>query len=293
MACYKPLQGYRSVSTTAAGKRKLVFSPKDGYVDLPVTVPCGQCIGCRLERSRQWGLRISHEASLHPFNMFVTLSYDDEHLPEGGTLVKRHFQLFMKRVRKQFGESIRYFHCGEYGDTTQRPHYHAIIFNLDMPDKRVIKQDPRGYNLYTSEQLTKLWGLGHVWIGNVTNESANYVARYIMKKVTGELAADHYGDRLPEYVTMSRRPGIATGWIEKFHKDVYPSDSCIVAGKQQKPPKFYDKAHEALDPVAHQRVKNARARFGKIHEADSTPERLAVREEVRAAKTSKLTRNSL
>lgn len=282
------------MTTTKTGKRKLVFSTETGYVDLPVTVPCGQCIGCRLERSRQWGLRITHEASLHPFNMFVTLSYDDEHLPDGGTLVKKHFQDFMKRVRFRFGEGIRYFHCGEYGDTTNRPHYHAIIFNLDMPDKRVIKIDPRGgYKLYSSQQLSDLWGMGHVWIGNVTNESANYVARYILKKVTGEKAEDHYQGRLPEYVTMSRRPGIASGWIEKYSKDVYPSDNCIVAGKQQKPPKFYDKAHEAANPKAHQYVKNARARFGKSHESDTTPERLAVREECRVAKTSTLKRNSV
>ena len=98
MACYHPMQGYRSAEVTKNGKRKIVFSPQKGYIDLPVKVACGQCIGCRLERSRQWAVRCMHEASMHMFNSFVTLTYDDDHLPEYNSLNYKHFQDFMKRL---------------------------------------------------------------------------------------------------------------------------------------------------------------------------------------------------
>jgi hypothetical protein len=137
VTCYKPLLGYRAAERNEQGKRPLVFNPSQGLVDMPIKVACGQCIGCRLERSRQWAIRCVHEASLHEHNSFITLTYNDENLPADGSLDVRHWQLFMKRLRKRHGSGIRYFHCGEYGSKHRRPHYHACLFGLDFPDKKL------------------------------------------------------------------------------------------------------------------------------------------------------------
>ena len=121
-------------------------------------MPCGQCIGCRLERSRQWAIRCVHEASLWPDNCFVTLTFDDDNIISSGSLVKADFQKFMKRLRKRFGKGVRYFHCGEYGDLLGRPHHHACLFNFSFPD-RYLWSSSGGVNLYRSPTLEELWPL--------------------------------------------------------------------------------------------------------------------------------------
>ena len=151
-------------------------------------VPCGQCIGCRLERSRQWAIRCVHEASLHTDNCFITLTYSPDCLPSDGSLNHDDFQKFFKRLRKHIApKKIRYYMCGEYGEDLQqpsklgRPHFHACLFGLDFDDKQlyIVRDDVK---LYTSATLEKIWGKGFVTIGDVTFESAAYVARYIAKK---------------------------------------------------------------------------------------------------------------
>lgn len=259
MPCYFPLEGYKSRTTNPSGKRSIVFNPGDGFKDMPVTVACGQCIGCRLERSRQWAMRCVHESQLYEDNCFLTLTYDNDHLPPDLSLNKKHFQDFMKRFRK-FAEprKIRFFHCGEYGELYGRPHYHAIIFNYDFQDKVLYKQTGSGSNIFISESLINLWPFGYSSIGDVTFDSAAYVARYIMKKVTGDDAEDHYKGREPEYITMSRRPGIGTDWFNSFSNDVYPRDIVIINGKKVAPPKFYDRLYEIEDAEEFKRVKNRR-----------------------------------
>lgn len=162
----------------------IFYPPSPNKLNHPeLRLPCGQCVGCRLERSRQWALRCVHEASLHDSNLFVTLTYDDEHLPEFNSLYYPDFQKFMKRLRKKFSrENIRFYMCGEYGETTLRPHYHVILFNFDLPDRRLYRRSHSGDHLFTSEILTKIWGKGFCPFGNVTFQSAAYTARYIMKK---------------------------------------------------------------------------------------------------------------
>lgn len=188
MACYSPVTGYRAKQPNPiTKKRSVVFNTRDGVQDETVTFACGQCIGCRLERSRQWAIRCVHEASQHERNCFVTLTYDDKHLPADRSLKLRHFQNFMKKLRKKYGAGIRFFHCGEYGEKFRRPHYHALIFNHDFDDK-ILWSKNRGSPLYISESLDSLWEFGFATIGDVTFESAAYVARYITKKVNGELA---------------------------------------------------------------------------------------------------------
>lgn len=295
------MTGWRSRERSPeTGKRKIVFSAREGILDLPVTLPCGQCIGCRLERSRQWAIRCVHEASLYQKNCFVTLTYDENHVPADGSLHVEHFQNFMKRLRKRHGEGIRFFHCGEYGEKFGRPHYHACIFNFDFTDKKHWSTR-MGNKLYVSEDLQDLWSDGHSILGDVTFESAAYVARYVTKKITGDAALEHYtefdrktgeilADRRPEYVTMSRRPGIGKPWLEKFKTDVYPGDFVVLEGKKLRPPKYYDGQFEIDDPREFARIKNRRKRNVKDRLLDSTWERLRVREEIQLRKFDLLKR---
>jgi len=301
MPCFRPLVGYRSRHINQSGKRSIVFHRSQGFSDLQVTVPCGQCVGCRLERSRQWAIRCAHEAQLHEKNCFITLTFNDANLPEDKSLDVRHFQLFMKRLRKRCGSGIRFYHCGEYGETYGRPHYHACLFNHDFQDKRIWKVTNNGDKLYRSKILEELWPYGYSSIGDVTFKSAAYVARYIMKKINGEEAEEHYRyidpdtgeifDRKPEYTTMSRRPGIGKGWLEKYQNDVYPGDYVVMNGKKMRPPKFYDDQYEIIQPDDMKEIKRQRKLNSKKHEENNTPERLAVREKIQKLKLEKLVRN--
>ena len=286
MPCYHPITGYRARSgrSPVTGLWPIVFSISSGYKDLPVVVPCGQCIGCRLERSRVWAVRCVHESSLYLKNCFVTLTYANA----GSTLVKRDFVLFIKRLRKKFGIGIRYFHCGEYGEKFLRPHHHACIFNFDFPDKKLWSVK-HGNRLYTSESLDELWGYGYCIIGDVTFDSAAYVARYILKKVTGNMAESHYDGRVPEYTSMSRRPGIASSWFNKYKNDVLSIDGVIVDGNKCKPPRYYDKLYDIDNKLAMQMIK-ARRR-SQINLVNNTYERLRVREICTVAKLNQLNRS--
>lgn len=277
MACFRPITGYRS----HGGKVK--FSSKEGFIDRPVTIACGQCMGCRLERSRQWAVRCIHEAQCHTQNCFVTLTYDDEHLPVDRGLDLAHWQVFAKALRKKMGP-FRYFHCGEYGDTFGRPHYHACLFGIDFSADRRVWRVKQGNKLYSSPTLEKLWRMGFAVIGEMNFETAAYVARYVLKKVTGEPADAHYGGRKPEYTTMSRRPGIGSKWVEKYGDEVYRGDFCVVNGKKVRPPKFYDSRLEFLNPSEYARIKGDRASAARKHEDNNTWERLAIREKVTEAK---------
>ena len=261
-----------------------------------MTVPCGQCTGCRLERSRQWAVRCMHEASLHQDNCFITLTYRDDELPDYGSLVVEDFQRFLKRLRKRVGK-FRYFHCGEYGERFRRPHYHALLFGFDFRDK-VPWRMSNGYPTWRSPLLEKVWGVGNCEIGSVTFESAAYVARYCVKTLqnlrfrAGDresylAAVEREYERLdsetgecvlvsPEYVTMSRRPGIGARWYEKYADEVFPSDEVIVRGKSCKPPRFYDKLFAEASPEEALELRKARER-GRSRE-DETPARLRVRE---------------
>ncbi len=283
MPCYKPLGGW----TTKNGGITFVRP------ELPArerTVACGQCLGCRLDKSKEWAARIVHEAESNDENCFITLTYDPEHLPPGGSLVKQHFQKFMKKLRKKFkGNRIRYYQCGEYGDQLNRPHYHACLFGLDFRDKELFKER-EGIYLFTSETLHKLWGQGFATIGDLTFESAAYCARYVVKKITGRKAEDHYlrhdewgvANWLePEYSTMSRGGrgklgGIGTQWYKDFKTDVFPSDEVPVPGVGviHTVPRFYEKILRKEDEAMFNRIKDARQRYLKDHIEDFSPQRL-------------------
>lgn len=248
-------------------------------------------------------MRCMHEAQLCQQNCFITLTFADEHLPEDYSVHVRTWQLFMKKVRKHYEpKKIRFYACGEYGEANLRPHYHAILFNHDFTDKRLWKTDRAGNRLYTSKELTELWGFGHCTTGDVTFESAAYVARYVMKKLTvsgdGQHVVDHYYTRIhpvtkqavrvqPEFCVSSRRPGLGAPWLERYKTDVYPSDFVVSRGMKMAPPRFYDQklTEEELTELKRHRKLNSH-RF----KADNTKERLAVRETVKKSKLSLLKR---
>lgn len=194
MPCYHPLDAWRPIDASFSKKLIFTYSPKFcGSVEPDLKVPCGRCIGCRLERSRQWAIRCVHEASLHKDNCFITLTYNDENLPADRGLHYEHFQLFMKRFRKAIAPAkIRFYMCGEYGEDLGRPHFHACIFGFDFPDRKLWRKSGAKSNLYRSAMLEQLWTFGYSSVGDVNFESAAYVARYIMKKISGEAAESHY-----------------------------------------------------------------------------------------------------
>ena len=228
------------------------------YVDVePVQVPCTRCVGCDLDRSRQWAVRCVNESDLHDQNCFLTLTYDDAHLPEDGSLHKDHLQKFWKRARFA-GIKLRYFACGEYGSKFSRPHYHAIVFGY-WPEDTMLYSFRQGQELYVSPLIAKLWPFGYHIVADVTFQSAAYVARYCLKKVRGrEESENYYGDRQPEFVVMSRKPGIGADWLRKYHDDVYPADDIVISDKIHcKPPKYYDQIYD-LDYGDLQMIKTIR-----------------------------------
>lgn len=294
MPCFHPLTGWRvRTGRLPNGKWPITFSAKDGFLDLPVTVPCGRCLGCRLERSRQWALRCVHEAMLHDANSFITLTYAPEYLPPFGSLDPEALRNFWKRLRYYLGgDKVRYYACGEYGSRLSRPHYHAICFGCGFPDKELFKVR-RGVRYYVSPLLQRAWPFGFSLIGEVTFESAAYVARYCLKKMTGDRVEEYYGNRLPEFSTMSRKPGIAHDWIEKYWADVYPHDYCIVRnGTKCRPPRYYDNVFEMIDEEEYQQVIAARRRRAALAQADpdNSPRRMAVKEAIQENRASKLIR---
>jgi len=209
-----------------------------------------------------------HEASMHPANSFLTLTYAPEHLPDHSSLDRSAVPRFMKRLRKAIDEPVRYFHCGEYGEQLGRPHYHVCLFGYGFPDRVSSAQSGR-HPLYRSSLLGDLWPYGHHQIGQLTFESAAYTARYVTKKVSGEAARHHYTridetsgeviDIEPEYATMSNRPGIGHDWFMRYWRDVYPADQVISRGRPSKPPRYYDQLLERMDPDLYRQVKEARA----------------------------------
>lgn len=241
-----------------------------------------------------------HEASLHEANSFLTLTYDPDKLPIGGTLVKHHFTDFMKRLRSRLSpRKLRYFHCGEYGEKLGRPHYHSVLFGFDFPD-RVYYKSVNGQKLFISDFLSDVWGFGFCTLGTVTFQSAAYVSRYCVKKITGSQADDHYwsvDERTgechqiePEYATMSRRPGLGAGWLEKYASDVYPFDEVVVSGVPTKPPRFYDSLYEIENPSDFARIKRERILAARKHSDDQTDERLLVREKCKLSQVQFLKR---
>lgn len=298
MPCFHPVQAYR-----LAGSGAYVFTrpSRQDFTD-ELKVPCRRCVGCRIDRSKAWALRVMHEASMHQANCFLTLTYDEANLPSDGSLRYSDVQLFLKRMRKRVGR-FRYYLCGEYGDTTWRPHYHLCIFGYDFPDRRTYSQSESGEWSYSSAILDSLWGRGQCTVGNLTLQSASYVARYCLKKVVGDLAEGHYSHvdsdgvihrRAAEFNCMSLKPGIGSAWLDQFGGDVFNRDYVATNdGRQHAVPAYYLKRLKKANPDEHERIMLDRFDSCQLTAANRTPERLAVRKEVFTARTNQLKRNLL
>lgn len=246
-----------------------------------------------------------HEAALHPENCFVTLTYNQQSVPQDYGLDLRHLQLFMKRLRKSLPQKIRFFACGEYGELNGRPHYHAILFNYAPADRVLIETSASGEPVYRSAALESVWQLGNTSTQDVTHRSCAYVARYCTKKLktNDTFGMDRYR-RLspvdgcmhnvrPEFAVMSRggrggEGGIGSAYVERFKSDFYPSGFIVVNGVRQAPPRFYV---SKLTEEEQQRLKRQARRLSLKNKPHQTTERRMARAAVRDARIRKLQRN--
>lgn len=239
MACYHP------VEVGVLGKPLWPGAPR---ILNPMTVGCGNCLGCRADQARDWTFRNLHESQMHDYSWFVTLTYDEENCPENHQLNPSHLRKFFKTMRRD--TTLRYYAVGEYGDTTQRPHYHALLYGPSFLD-RVSYTNRAGAKVWRSQTLDDAWGLGLTEIGTLTPASAAYCAGYVQKKLGRKKDSEdhnrvnpHTGELIdwqPEFSRMSLKPAIGRTWIEKYWKDVYPRDYIVVRGQQYRPPRYYDK----------------------------------------------------
>jgi len=251
MPCFSPVTGWRSRETSpTTRKRNLVYNIRQGYTDIRAVRPCGNCVGCRVRKARNWAIRLQNEARCHENNLFVTLTYDSEHLPKNGSIDPIHPEKFMRGLRKKFGDGIRSFGCAEYGDKRQRPHYHLILFNFNFPDLKKLKKI-KGKQYYSSKIADQIWKKGLIAISTVSYDTMNYVAGYVTKKLNGKKALKEYGGTIdamgkvtykiqPERsVCVSRMPGLGRAYYEANRRDYFPSDKAVVKGFEVRPPDYY------------------------------------------------------
>lgn len=289
MPCNYPVSAWKSATVNPSGRRSLVFKKDRSLQGSPeYKVPCQMCTGCRMERARQWAMRCMHEKRLHSESAFLTLTYRPENLPclanGRATLVKRDLQLFLKRLRYERQSGLRFFACGEYGETTQRPHYHVLMLNTSFPDMKYWKQSPGGKNLYVSAELDGVWTHGDCSIGEVEFESCCYVAGYIMKKQIAKTEENkarieaHYAGREVEFCTMSLKPGIGAGYYEKYRNEVCKHDTVVIRGVECSVPKYYDSLRDRHDPKGLEQAKRLRRERARKKALENTNWRMHHRE---------------
>lgn len=239
-------------------------------------IPCGHCIGCRLEYAKEWANRGYLESKLHKESWFLTLTYNDESLPQNNSLNKKDLTLFIKRLRKRTKQKISYMACGEYGEEGQRPHYHIILFGLHLePDDLYNCKILNHENYWESKTIDKCWivpkddetrkpysNMGFGRITPCTWNTINYTARYITKKVYGKKAEEYYGDRIPEYMVTSRKPAIGRNYYEQNKDKIYNNDSIIIKNTkgitENQPPKYFDDLLKKEDETRLNEIKRIR-----------------------------------
>lgn len=244
MACEAPMKGWRRADNV--GPLRFGVMPQDGHLWWPINIPCGVCILCREEQARQWGVRITHEAAMHDENAFLTLTYDDKHLPDHNSLNYEHLQKFWKRLRHHLGP-LRYYAVGEYGDKSLRPHYHACVFgHAFVQGRRMLRESPT--LLWTNGMLEEAWGMGFVSVGALTFETARYTASYVTKKLRSKQTYVRVDEESGELIPLvqprcfaSRDPAIGGTWLAQWGEHVYELDRVVINGRPQKPPKAYDR----------------------------------------------------
>lgn len=280
MSCYHPLVGVWKGEHYESGAKKFEIhgnlDPFQAMLMWPgsVSIPCGKCIGCKLDYSRQWADRMMLELETADKAIFLTLTYNNENVPfaydefgnfTGLTLCKRDLQLFMKRLRKHFGSGIRFFACGEYGTKTLRPHYHAIIYGIgvdDFPSKRNLGTNELHQKYYTSKLLEDIWSNGFVLFSDVSWKTCAYVARYVTKKVGKELS--DINGACPEFSQMSRRPGIGSEYL-RLHPDCFDNSviplSSSTEGYRISIPKYYLRKLKLTDSERYAKIMDDRKWF--------------------------------
>jgi hypothetical protein len=314
MPCTEPKTAY-PCGTTENGKQNYIFHRPKNFKGETIEVACGRCVSCQLDKSKEWATRCVHEAQMNEENCFITLTYADEHLPENGTLVKEHYRLFIRRLRRRFkGKKIKYLVAGEYGseENTHRPHWHFCIFGIDMPDKKYLFTNKHGDPVYTSEILLELWQhKGHVTVAAFTYRTGAYTARYTLKKIiekgqkpqwthiidkeTGETSYDPVRykkalamqGKIPEFIMMSK--GIGEKWLEKYHTDT-DKDYVTVNYVKHKVPRYYDKKREERDPESLERIKIKRKEKAKEIKEKTDASELISRDTIKKRQIKQLKR---
>lgn len=314
MSCYHPMMMQWTGEYTDTGKRKYKFAWKYETEEMlidpySVKVPCGQCIGCRLDHSRQWADRMLLELDHTGKGVFITLTYRDEdigHLAVEGfdyaerySLSVRDAQLFMKRLRKHFSnKEIRFYLSGEYGTKRNRPHFHAILFGLDLNDFQkyeFVKKNKFGDPYYKSEVLESLWPFGMSSLSEVSWKTCAYVSRYVMKKQLGKSKEIYQLKSItPEFALMSRRPGIGAYYLEDHDFDFEQSNISLkdqYSGKTISIPKFIFNKLEFIDLDLYNVLKQSRKDFAidrellKLQQSDLGIEELLSIEEERKTRS--------
>ncbi|UPW40981.1 replication initiator protein [Sigmofec virus UA08Rod_5898] len=274
MSCYHPITAFDLTADFEHGLDRVISFrfPSSDFDKMKrqgrlLQLPCRHCVGCRLQRSREWANRILMEQQYHQDSWFLTLTYDDEHLPRSSpvdyatgeilsvhsTLVKKHLQDFFKRLRFNSNQKIRYYAAGEYGSSTFRPHYHILVFGLKLTDLKVLKKNFAGQEYYISDFISKCWPFGLHVIGRVTWQSAAYVARYTMKKATHGFDKSFYSSASlePEFQTMSLRPAIGRQFYDD-HPEMFDYDffnlSTPQGGRKIVPPEYFKKLYRSEHP---------------------------------------------
>jgi len=264
MTCLNPRLAYKKTN----GQFTLVKIGDSAPLEKSVLVPCGQCMSCRISHQRQWATRMVHEAHMHSESCFLTLTIDDEHRSPTRSVDQRDMQLFIKKLRKHLHPlKIRLFYCSEYGETTGREHYHAIIFGYMPKDRIKYKTTKEDNILYTSETLTNLWGKGYVTIGEFNSTTADYCAKYVTKAYIGADKENAYNwvdengeviQRTPPFQRSSNRPGLGSKFYEKYKQDLYGGDFALIDGKQRPVPKAYDRKFRKEHPEEFEAIKRKR-----------------------------------
>lgn len=283
MVCYRPQAAHQSwnylnnswgkvrinypVFVAHDGARSWSYSPIGDFSNLKhrrqlvrnITVPCGVCFGCRIDNSRMWSLRMMHEKRYHDQNYFLTLTIAPEFMPPDCDLDYSYLIKFWKNARHLFqvpGRPFKYFACGEYGDKNFRPHFHAAVFDFDIPDLRFFKK-VSDHDYFTSNALTECWGYGHVIVGSLEYDSAAYIARYVTKKMRGSnvRSKDTFDPETGEYdlYTVERAfqsKGLGLPFYLQHSREIWDLDACLYGGKYLvKPPRYYFKKLLESDPA--------------------------------------------
>lgn len=262
MACFHPIPAAKRGS-------RVRFYPPLGETDF--WLPCGSCLGCVQDRSLDWSIRAIHESLSHQHNAFVTLTYDDAHLPKDGQLWPLHLTAFWKDLRRALekptpglaGDRIRYLAAGEYGDQMGRPHYHACIFGLEIRDGIPVAKD-----LWRSDALAKIWGHGFISWAPVTPKNARYVAQYTLKKLGVAPPCDSDGvvTRRP-FLRASLRPGLGAQYLRQYASDFSQGYAVTLDGRKCAVPRYYLKLLEREFPDLHETASEARAEKRKPPDA--------------------------